>query len=228
MIKFADDVFLLHFLRKSDDDNLHNELRHIKSWSTAHGLHFNASKTKLMHFQTMRSIVLPPLIDEATRATIEVVSTAKVLGLVIDNQISWKDHSEVTMKRLRSRIYMLYALKAAGAPKVIIWQVYCTMIRAIATYAFPAWCNIPKTRFGHFEVFERRICKLFNLTPKISFTNFCDSLATRLAAKASSSKHPLNFIYDCSASRSSARTGKGYRQLRSRTARYGNSFIKFA
>ena len=169
MIKFADDVCLLHFLRSSNDDDLHNELEHIKSWSTAHGLHLNISKTKLMHFQTKRNITLPCLIDDDTRAEIEIVSTAKILGLVIDNQISWKAHLEHTMKRLRSRVYMLYSLKAADAPKEVIWLVYCAMIRAIASYAFPAWSSIPKSHFAHFVSFERQICKLFKLPENLIY-----------------------------------------------------------
>jgi hypothetical protein len=141
--------------------------------------------------------------------------------------MSWEDHLEYTMTRLRSRIYMLYSLKSAAAPNETIWQVYCALLRSIASYAFPAWCNIPKHRFSKFETFERRICKLFDLTPTTPFANFCDTLASRLALKASLPDHPLNLIYDFSALRSSARIGKHYRRLKSRTARFSRSFIKY-
>jgi hypothetical protein len=228
IVKFADDVCLLHCLRQSAEDNLAEEFKHVSAWSEENGLRLNATKTKLMHFQTKRTISLPPLIDESTGAAIEVVSSTKLLGLIIDTDFSWNDHLEFTLLRIRRRIGMLYALKEAGATPAILWHVYCAMIRSIASYAFPAWCNISASRFRHFREFERRICKTFNLSPNIAFTEFCNSIAQRLATKSVHKHHPLSFIYDHSASRYSLRLGKSHRKLKCRTSDLGNSFLRFA
>ena len=60
LVKYTDDICLLHFMRSSEDDNLQEEFNNIVSWSTDHGLQINSKKTKLLNFQTKKEIS-PPL-----------------------------------------------------------------------------------------------------------------------------------------------------------------------
>ena len=107
---------VLHFVRHNTDDNLSDELEHISKWSADHGLQLNPSKTKLLNIQTKRSISMSPLIDHASGLVIELVSTAKLLGLTLDGNLRWEEHLQHTLSRMRKRMFMLYALKEANAP----------------------------------------------------------------------------------------------------------------
>ena len=228
IVKFADDICLLHFVRNATDDHLSEELENIISWSSQHGLLFNNNKTKLMDVQTKQSLVLSPLNVSHSSDIIQNVSTAKLLGLLIDNDMSWSSHISEALSKARKRVFMLYSLKRIRAPKSIMWTVYCSMIRSVITYAYPAWCNITKSQCQLLSKFEERICKIFDLPRTKELGVFCDSLGKRLALKALNVSHPLHIIYDKKASRYSNRLGHLRRGLRTRTKRYKNSFIKYA
>ena len=227
IIKFADDIAVLHFVRHNSDDNLSEEFKHISRWSVEHGLQLNPAKTKLLNFQTKRSISMPPLTDHTSGLVIELVSTAKLLGLTLDNNLRWEDHLQNTLSRMRKRMYILYVLREANAPPEVLWNVYCAMIRSLACYAYPAWCNMSSSRFQKLITFEKRVCRIFGLTPKVTFSTFCANLAKRLVSKATLQQHPLNFIFDFNATRYSTRLGRSHRKIKCNTKRFTNSFIRF-
>jgi hypothetical protein len=228
LVKYADDICVLHFIREEQDDSLCAELKHIITWSSEKGLQFNNQKTKVMNFITKRSLSLSPLVDVRTNTVIEEVFSARLLGITIDNKLSWQEHLSNILSKMRRRVYMLYSLKRIKAPPHICWNVYCALLRSIASYGYPAWCNISKSRFQQLTRFEERICKLFGLPAKISFSDFCFRLAQRLALKARDPEHPLHLIHDFQPLRYSTRLGKSSRKVKSLTRRFGDSFIRFA
>ena len=183
LIKYADDICLLHFVRKEQDDNLTQELEHIISWSSSNGLFFNPQKTKLMNIQTKRSLSLAPVYDTQSNTAIEEVSSAKILGLIIDNKLLWNEHIDYILAKVRKRMYILHTLKQVNAPDCVLWMVYCAIFRSVMSYSYPAWCNISESRYQPLLSFERRVCRMFGITCKINFSNFCLSLCQRLAKK---------------------------------------------
>ena len=56
LVKYADDITALHFLRNSSEIHLNSEFQHIIDWTVQHGLIINAKKTKLLHIKTRQSI----------------------------------------------------------------------------------------------------------------------------------------------------------------------------
>ena len=61
IVKFADDVCILHFVRNIEDDHLTDELKHVFSWAGAHGMDINLQKTKVLNWQTKQSLLIEPL-----------------------------------------------------------------------------------------------------------------------------------------------------------------------
>jgi len=91
-----------------------------------------------------------------------------------------------------------------------------------------AWCNVASTRFAQLQKFENRISRLFSLNLQCNLVDFCEKIGFRLAEKSKDIHHPLHTIFDSSANRYSARRGKTYRKLFSKTKRFQDSFIRFA
>ena len=228
IIKFADDVCLLHFIRNCSDDHLQDELNHISSWCSSNGLALNASKTKVMNFQTKNSLIFTPIYDPATNVFIEALHSIKLLGIIIDDRFTWKEHVNQILSKLRKRVYFLHALRQANASTTILSRVYEALVRSVMTYAFPAWCNVSATRFRSLLQFEKRLKKVFRFHTDTTLEECCKTMCSRLAIKAYDKNHPLNAIYDVSASRYSSRLGTSHRKIRSRTERFRLSFIKFA
>lgn len=228
LVKFADDMCILHFVRSLNNNCLSEEFQRIKQWSSKRGLHINCQKTKLMDFITKKSIKFPPLIDIDSNCTVEVVSQAKLLGLILDDKLSWVPHLEDVVSKVRKRMFFLHTLKQIKAPEHIFRSVYTSLIRSVSSYAYPAWCNIGYCAMKKLVSLERRVGKMFNFAPTVAFDSFCEQNASRLAEKALDPDHPLHCIFDHKASRFSARRRKSHRKVLAKTCRFGNSFIRFA
>ena len=228
IVKYADDVSILHFLRRDEDDHLAVEYNNLVQWSREHGLKINVQKTKLLNFKTKKLICLPQVVDCVSGIVIEEVAFAKLLGLTIGSNFSWKMHIADALRKARQRMFLLHVLQRANAPQWALWKTYCVMIRSILSYAFPAWCNANKGDMRMITNFEKRICRRFNLCCEISFSEFCVTVAKRLASNASKPHHPLNSIFDFESTRYSTRLGYNHRKVKSKTTRFKHSFISFA
>lgn len=226
MVKYADDICLLHFVRLDADDRLQDEINGMISWSSEHGLAINPQKTKLLSFQTKKTLTTPKVFIGS--AEVEIVSSAKLLGVLLSSDFSWKAHVTASLRKARKRLFFLHRLRQARAPQCVLGSTYCSMIRSILSYAFPAWCNVGKTLIKDLIRFERRICKRFNIECEVDFLTFCETMARRLSEKSLDVSHPLNSIFDFSSTRFSSRLGKSHRRVLARTSRFKSSFIRFA
>ena len=148
IVKFADDVCILHFIRNKDDDHLTDELKHVVSWAGAHGMRINSQKTKVLNWQTKQSLRIQPLSIPCHEGPIPItsVNSASLLGIVLDDKFTWEDHFQCILKTLRNRIHFFYSLKPAHPSPEVFWKVYFSLIRSVAAYAYQAWCNVPLSR----------------------------------------------------------------------------------
>ena len=226
-VKYADDVCVLHFVRQHNDDHLTEEFSHIFTWCNHNGLCLNTSKTKLMNFQTKQSIDFHPLFDPHTNDAIEVVHSARLLGIQIDDKLTWDVHVQSILSKVRKRVYLLHALRQARASKKILTTVYCSLIRSVITYAFPSWCNVASTRFALLQKFENRVSRIFGVSPNLNLLDSCERIGLHLAKKCKNLHHPLYSVFDFSATRYSARKGKSNRRMFAKTKRFKDSFIRF-
>ena len=77
---------------------------------------------------------------------IEVVPSAKLLGVIISNDLKWNVHVEMICKKVAARLYFLRQLKRAKVPANDPLSFYITCIRPAAEYActffIPLYRNI--------------------------------------------------------------------------------------
>jgi len=140
LIKYADDLTVLHFIRRKADDDLQTELDHIREWCSSVQLQMNPKKTKVMDIiTTKKPLELSTIIAEGT--TIEKVNQTKLLGLNIQHDMKWDAHIHETVKKASKRLYAVLALRNLGSPRNLLMQYYSATIRSILLYAYPAWCN---------------------------------------------------------------------------------------
>ena len=228
IVKFADDICLLHFIRDNNDDHLQEEFNHVSNWCITNGLFLNTSKTKVMNFQTKNSLSINLIHDPVNNAVIEAIHSIKLLGIFIDDKLTWNEQIKHILCKIRKRVYFLHALRQSKAPISIMSHVYCALVRSVMSYSFPAWCNVSATRFKNITQFEKRLKRMFNLRIVTDVEDHCNTMCKRLANKASDENHPLHCIYDRTATRYSSRFKKSNRKIRTKTERFSRSFIRFA
>ena len=109
----------------------------LLSQSTQTGMIVNGKKTKEMLIGSV--IKNPPVPLLMNNTTVDRVSTFKLLGVHISNDLKWTENSDAVLSKIASRLYFLRQLKRAGATTSDLICFYCTVIRPILEYANPVW-----------------------------------------------------------------------------------------
>ena len=69
---------------------------------------------------------------------VEVVKHAKLLGVILSDDLTWIMHVDSIVKKL-IREYMLYQLNRAGIRQTDLVDVYVSVARPVLEYACPVW-----------------------------------------------------------------------------------------
>lgn len=115
-IMFADDtnLFLSHKNIKVLFNTMNTELNKIKNWFISNKLSLNAKKTNytLFHSLTKRDdlpLALPKL--SIGDSEIKKVTSIKFLGVLLDENLTWKDHIKIVETKISKNLGLLYRAK---------------------------------------------------------------------------------------------------------------------
>ena len=113
---FADDtsLFCEHNDLKTLFSLVNQELQKINEWFEANKLSLNVEKTKyfLFHKPSRRDylpVFLPKLLIKKHK--VERVESIKFLDVLLDENLSWKDHVKYIEKKFAKNIRLLYSAK---------------------------------------------------------------------------------------------------------------------
>jgi hypothetical protein len=70
---------------------------------------------------------------------VDVVSEAKLLGVVLSDDLKWNRHIDYICKKAAKCLYGLCFLKRNALPSHILISTYCTHTRPIVEYACQVW-----------------------------------------------------------------------------------------
>ena len=132
--KYADDCYLI----VSPDQALHisSELAHIEQWARDNNLKLNVLKTKEMIVRRPRTrlsdIPLPV-------SGIERVNTMKILGVMYEEDFTFRVHVERIFTQSSQSLYAVRTLMAQGLSGTHLWDVTRATIVSRIVYASPAW-----------------------------------------------------------------------------------------
>ncbi|MEL7309564.1 MAG: reverse transcriptase domain-containing protein, partial [Pseudomonadota bacterium] len=226
MFKYADDVTILHCIRSISEDHLQNEWDHLESWSASQGLFLNFEKSFVMNCITKKSLQLFPILT-CDGKTIQNVSSLRILGVTISSDLSWNEHFSSTASKCFKRFFILRNLKRANCPPELLYKCYVAFIQSVMLYSFPSLCNAPKYLLNKFLRVERRACKFFQLNDFPSFITVADKMCARLFQNVLRNEdHSLRCMFV--ARTPTLRNSMLLQPPFARTARFGNSFIRYA
>ena len=169
LILFADDTTLLfsHPDIASQNEIINKELQEISNWFQANKLSVNAGKTNYMvlgtHHNTRKFIDINQNTNvlnesESTNSrdlekeklnikldgvSLNRVSSTKFLGVIIDENLTWKSHIDAISKTITRNIGVLTKLKHF-VPENILYSLYCTLILPYINYGVLIWGNTSK------------------------------------------------------------------------------------
>ena len=228
IVKYADDVLLLHFVRHTSDDRLQKEFDNILTWSSSSHLPLNLDKCCVLDFITKRSLSLSPVRSNSSYF-LQQVDTLSFLGVTFSSSFKWNAHFNRIIKKASSRIFILRNLRRGGCPPFLMWKCYLAIIRSVLLYAFPCMCNAPKYLLKRLESVERRALLIINDNnfcgpPLMTQANIlCERLFSQIDVNP---EHPLRDLF-VTRSLHRTRCSKSLQRPFAKTKRFSCSFIKF-
>ena len=88
---------------------------------------------------------------------LEVVHSAKLLGITITSDLPWNDHIDKVLKKASKCLYFLVQLKREKLPSNDLVLLYMTCIRSILSYTVPVfYYALPKYLQNDLERVQKR------------------------------------------------------------------------
>lgn len=163
--KFVDDVTIIEVVDQPTETQMQLAADQLAKWSHQNLMNINIKKSKEMLFGAMKTSP-PPLITFGT-ATIDRVTSFKLLGVVVTDTLSWEDHVTMICAKANKRLYSLKLLKRSGVTTTDLAQYYMSVIRPVLEYACPIWqSSLTAEQRDSLENIQRRALRII--------TNSCD------------------------------------------------------
>jgi len=138
IFKFADDTYLV--VPTVDSSSRLQQITLIQAWAATNNLKLNCSKSKEIIFAARdkrgnSADLLPPSMN------IERVSSLRVLGVIVNDQLSAADHVTNVLASCNSILCALRILRCHSIPDASLQNVFQATVITKLTYCAPAWSD---------------------------------------------------------------------------------------
>ena len=176
-VKFADDTTIYCSVSKNSvpaNHHLTTSLEECDQWCKDNHMLLNASKTQILNISTVKCTTAPVTLNGEM---ISSCNSAKLLGVIIDERLSFQDHVDSVVSKCNQRIFALRKLKSYGTDRSSLLRYYSAMIMSVLVYACPAWFPLTDKQCRHdLESVQRRVVEI--IAPECSgYTERLDTLS---------------------------------------------------
>ena len=143
--KYVEDTTVSEVEVKGGESHAQAIGNRVIEWSRENRVQLNTDECKELRISFAKEqIVFDPVIIEGKE--VELVTSVKLLGLTIANDLTCNDHVTEITKKASKRLYFLTQLKRAGVPKQDPALFYVSCVRSVIDYAAPVFLNgLPST-----------------------------------------------------------------------------------
>ena len=188
-ILFADDTNI--FVSGATSSEAYNSanavLKKVTEYMEANKLHINVSKCCFIHFKPDLSrgtltCARAQVYDRncklflGDKAIIKVES-AKFLGVIIDEKLSWEAHIKYLEEKLNSCIVLIKRIKKY-VPKTEYLKIYNALFMSHLSYCISCWGGIPRYKLEKIVSIQKRCIRLlFGKSPNYDRKEFYETCA---------------------------------------------------
>ena len=123
-------------------------------------MHLNVKKTKELQISFLND---SPRLEQLTvnNDQVEVVSSFKLLGLIITSNLSWDQHVTYICSKARKRLYDIRLLKRTRVSISDLTRIFCSVVRPILEYGCQVWhFSLTEKLSTQIEQIQRRATKI--------------------------------------------------------------------
>ena len=158
--KYVDDKSLSEIVKRETPSTLQNDLDQISICSKNNNMNLNPKKCKEMVICPLKKA---PDLDclSINSIPLDRVSSHKVLGLNIMDNMKWNNNVKDIVKKVSKRIYIIRVLKRSGAPPQDLINIHFALIRSVLEYCCVVWSNsITEYLSSKIEKVQKRVMRL--------------------------------------------------------------------
>ena len=170
-IKYVDDVSVVSVASDPNDQTLQKAVASLIDWSNRNGLRINNDKTKELTIYFGRRHLVSDVPELTVGGiNIEKVCSFKVLGVIISQDLTWKEHVLYIVSKACKRLFIIYQLIRSGISVADVIAIYCSLIRSVLEYCSPVWhCGLSSGQSTEIESVQKRVLKI--IFPDLSYNN---------------------------------------------------------
>lgn len=170
VILFADDTNLYmsgHNLQHLVEV-FNSELCKLESWFKVNKLSLNVSKTNFMLFGKKRETL--PIVLKLCGLEITRVFVTKFLGVLIDQNLNWKDHIRALGTKLSKCISIIYKASIV-LDSSALRLLYCTLFLPYITYCAEIWGTGYKSNIQSIVLYQKKVIRIVCKGGRIDHTS---------------------------------------------------------
>ena len=123
-----------------EHNTLQDDLSSLSEFSCKKLLKIKENKTQVMKFNFARNSDFPPELEvDNFENMIEVTTNAKLLGIIVTNDLKWEANTDYICTKAFKKMWTLRRMKILDIHPDTILDVYVKEIRAVVELAVPAW-----------------------------------------------------------------------------------------
>lgn len=166
--KYVDDTTIAETVSRQDTSSMQEYVNELTSQSLVDNFQLNEAKCKELRISFTRgNLAFDPIV--INNKQIDTVSSVKLLGLNISNDLKWNTHISEIVHKVSSRLYFLRQLKRACPTIDDLLSFYLTCVRPITEYACPVFHNaLPKYLSEDLEKLQKRALRIIYPNMKYS------------------------------------------------------------
>ena len=143
------------------------QLNKLYQWLADNSLTMNIEKTKYMIFSPKNNIVIHNSL-KINDIELERVTYTKFLGVIVDQNLTWKEHVNLISKKINSGLFVLNRIKSMF-PHRALRTLYLSLIHCHLIYGILAWGN--SIYVNKLFLLQKRAMRTINNMPYRSHTD---------------------------------------------------------
>ena len=138
LYKYVDGCTFYEIVGKPYISEIQKDLDELQDWTTNNNMQLNVEKTKELRISFLND---SPCFEQlaANNDQVEVVSSFKLLGLIIISNLSRDQHVIYICSKASKRLYAIRLLNRAGVSTSDLTNIFCSVVRPILEYGCQVW-----------------------------------------------------------------------------------------
>ena len=156
---------------------LQHQLNEFESFIIRNKMVINNDKSNILLFNMSQKYRFPPELSFSDHELLKVVDSAKILGVIVSNDLRWKLNTNYITDKARKKLWIIRRLCKLGVNQKFIIDVYNKEIRSILEYNVPVWNgNLTMKESEKIEKIKKQFFRILLGGQYASYTETCFKL----------------------------------------------------